>query len=284
MTVDIVFSLNQTIIVGLLAAINSVVKNAAQPQQLRFSIIIPPGERELFSHQLQAAFGSSDWQWRLQEFLPPQYMCEYIDNRYSPMSADRRNARLMLFAPFYLGQAFPDLRKVIYLDADLVVLEDIAQLYHSLEFSPGRFFAAVPHCFPAPLYFNQPWRQRQWMEARQFVKSFNAGVQFTDLGYWDQATYQILREYLAWDRSNHYRTFTLGDEPLLNLLFKNYIQLDPKWNCCGFGNNQWLSRLLKRPLSEIAILHWSGGMHKPWQYRDILYADVWQHYALRISR
>ncbi len=283
MTVDIVFSLNHKIIFGLLAAMNSVVKNAAQPEQLRFSIVIPPGERQQFNHQLQAAFGQTDWQWRLQEYTPPQYMCDYLDKRYSPMHPDRRNARLMLFATFYLGQAFPDLRKVIYLDADLVVLEDIAQLYRSLEFTPARFFAAVPHFYPAPLYFNQPWRHRQWMEARQFVKSFNAGVQFTDLSYWNQATYQTLQDYLDWDRSNNYRTFTLGDEPLLNLLFKNYIQLDPKWNCCGFGNNQWLSRLLKRPLNEIAILHWSGGMRKPWQDRDIVYGDVWRNYALPIA-
>jgi lipopolysaccharide biosynthesis glycosyltransferase len=283
MTVDIVFSLNIKIIVGLLAAINSVVKNATQPENLRFNIVIPMGEREQFTHQLQTTFGETAWQWRIQEFMPPPYMCDYLDKRFSPMSPDRRNSRHMLFARFYLGKAFPDLRKVIYLDADLVVLQDIAELYHSHNFTPERYFAAVPHFFPSPMYFTQPWGKRQWAEARQFKKSFNAGVQFTDLGYWNEATEKKLHGYLEWDASNNYQTFQLGDEPLFNLLFKDYIQLESKWNCCGYGNSQWVARLLKKPLSDIAVLHWSGGLYKPWQDPKIVYGDIWRQYALPVA-
>ena len=48
MIYDIAFALNQGIVVALLTAMNSVVSNTAQPEQIRFNIAVPPDEVAFF--------------------------------------------------------------------------------------------------------------------------------------------------------------------------------------------------------------------------------------------
>jgi lipopolysaccharide biosynthesis glycosyltransferase len=70
-----------------------------------------------------------------------------------------------------------------------------------------------------------------------------------------------------------------GDETLLNVMFKDYIQIDRSWNRCGYGNMQLVAKILKKPLDQINVIHWSVGHHKPWKNPAIVYGDIWQRYA-----
>ncbi len=278
MKIDIVFSVNSAYLFGLLATINSIIQNIAQPERLRFHIIIPKGEIEFFESKLSQHFLDSIIEFRIKEYTPTSKIQEYISQKYKPSSTDRINALYMLYSRLFLGSIFPDLKKTLYLDTDIIVIEDIALLYDSVNFSEHQYFAAVPHFFPAIFHFSNPFKALS--ELRKFKQTFNGGVLFTDLSFWTKEDSQNLDAYLEWDRQCNYGLFQLNDETLLNLMFKDYLQLDRRWNCCGFGNTQLITWLLKKDLSKISIIHWSGGHHKPWSSTNIPYADIWRKYAV----
>ncbi len=282
MKVDLVFSLNQGITIGLLAAMNSIVRNTCQPEHLRFNIVVPTEELNIIQDRIVAAFPEPAFALRLREYTPPQYMLDYIQAKHQPHSLDRYKSRCMQYAKFFLGEVFPDLTKVIYLDADIVVLKDIAQLYHAVEFNASAYFAAVPHFYPAIFHFANPLDRGVIQELRQFKQTFNSGVLFTDCTYWNPATYKQLQYYLAWDEARQW-TIQRGDETLFNLMFKDYLPLERQWNRCGYGNARFVGWFLKRHLNEIALLHWSGGHHKPWTSPNIAYADIWRQYAIAVG-
>lgn len=274
---DVAFALNQGIVVGLLAAMNSVVSNTAEPAKLRFNITVPPEEVDFFESKIRAFFSSVNFSWRVYPFTPPQFMKDYIHAKYEPMTPIRRMSRYMQYARMFLQDIFPDVTKVLYLDADVVVLGDVATLFETVHFSPDRYFAAVPHFYPAIFQFGNPLKAMK--EILSFNQSFNSGVLFTDYTYWNERTVHTFHHYLDWDACCRYGMLNRGDETLLNVMFKDYIPLDHSWNRCGYGNIQLVARLLKKPLDRINVIHWSGGHHKPWKNPTIVYGDIWQHYG-----
>jgi lipopolysaccharide biosynthesis glycosyltransferase len=280
MTIDLAFSLNKGIALSLLVAMNSVVKNTAQPEALRFNVAVPIGEGAYFQTLLADAFPGRVFDLRLQEYLPPEFMQGYLVKKFARSTGDRRLGRYMQYARLFLGEAFPGLGKTIYLDTDILVLGDVADLYGSVEtFTPDRYFAAASQFFPSFLYFSNPFRM--WGEIRQFQRSFNSGVILTDFSYWNRATYERLRYYLNLDARRNYHLFNLGDETVLNLMFKDYIPLEPNWNRCGYGNHHLLTRFFDAGetfLKTAKVIHWSGGHHKPWKGTAAPFTDLWKTY------
>jgi len=277
MSIDIAFSLTPNISLSLLVAMNSIVKNTAKPGDLRFNLAVPLETEDLFAAEIDRAFPDRQFVVRIQGYRPPGFMTEYLDQRFGPRSPEQNNSRYMQYSRLFLGDIFPDLARTIYFDTDIIVLGDVRELFESdLTFGPDRYFAAVSQFFPAPLYFSQPWVV--WSEIRQFQQSFNSGVFLTDFAYWSQTTYDRLRYYLDLDRRYNYKLFHLGDETVMNLMFKDYIPLDRAWNRCGYGNARLIGFLLKKPLSQVKVIHWSGGHHKPWKSKGIAYGQLWQQY------
>lgn len=278
MPIHLIFALDKGYLFGLVTAINSILQNTASPSRLFLHIITPPSESKFFESEINAYFPHPPFQFHVREYHPNQIIQDYVQRKYQPKSRKSENAIFLLYSRLFLKDIFPDLGKVIFLDTDLIVLQDIAVLFDSISFTAEDYFAAAPNFFPAIFHFSRPWVAIS--ELRKFKQTFNAGVLFIDLSFWGDQNYQQLYRYLAWEAQYNYRLFQLNDETLLNLMFKDYIHLDRKWNCCGFGNYRWISWALRKPRSEIGILHWSGGHHKPWSSENIPYADLWHNYAL----
>jgi lipopolysaccharide biosynthesis glycosyltransferase len=296
MPVDIAFSLNRTLQTPLLVVINSILKNAAEPPansaesqhaQLRFNILVPPGDQSFFEDQLKAAFGDANTPlasqsalFRVREFTPPDFLKHYLDSKFKEQRPDRRISRYMQYARFFLKPMFPDVSRVIYLDGDTLVLGDVRELFaQGTRLTPETYLAAVPQLFPAMFYFSNPFKI--WSDLRQFKNTFNSGVLLTDLSFWSEQTYDELRHYLGIDAKNNYKLYNLGDETVFNLIFKRtYLELDQKWNCWGYGQPHWISRLLtlKCNLKTVKIIHWSGGHHKPWHSDRVTYSALWRSY------
>ncbi len=276
--IQLVFALEQGYLFGLLAAVNSVVQNATQPERLVINIVVPPTEAEFFATAMDEHFPNRVFQVRIREYVPNAKIQAYVEAKYKPATLRKANAVYSLYCRLFLRDIFPELGKVVFLDTDLIVIQDIAELYDGLDFTPTLYLGACPHFFPAILHFGNPWVART--ELRQFKQTFNAGVLFTDLRFWTERDYEQLDRYLAWDQAHKYRLFQLNDETILNLMFKDYVHLDRKWNRCGYGNLAPIAWLLRKPVAEMAVIHWSGGHHKPWSHRNIPYAELWHTYAL----
>jgi lipopolysaccharide biosynthesis glycosyltransferase len=281
MTIDIVVSLNRAIAISLLVVMNSIVQNTQTPDVVRFNVVIPEGERDFFTTQIETAFPERLFRYRLAEFTPPEFMKTYLDNRFREKTPERQRSRYMQYSRLFIKEIFPDVRRVIYFDTDIVVLGDVAQLFSDpvvQSFSETRYVAAVPQFFPCFMYFQKPWQVLG--EIRQFKKSFNSGVLLTDVGFWSEATYERLRYYLDLDRRYDYRLYNLGDETVLNLMFKDYWPLARGWNWCGFGNIGLVTSALRFgvDLKQKQVIHWSGGHYKPWRNPKIAFADLWARY------
>jgi len=294
MTIDIAFSLNQTLQEPLLVVINSILSNVSEPSDsvpgpLRFNVVVPPGDRTLFQDSFNttfaAAIASGEAIFRIEEFTPPDYLKEYLDEKFKAKTPLRKLSRYMQYGRLFLSDLFPDVGRVIYLDCDTLVLGDVRSLYAQGEkLTPERYLAAVPHFFPAALYFSNPFNILS--DLRQFESTFNSGVLLIDLTYWTEETYNQLKHYLALDTEHNRRLFQLGDETVFNLMFKSYVQLDSSWNACGFGQGHFIAGLMRKPVEKMNIIHWSGGHHKPWEQpkksnaadNGVIYADLWRKY------
>ncbi|MEL6491653.1 MAG: glycosyltransferase [Cyanobacteria bacterium J06634_6] len=292
MYVDIAFSLNRKLQVPLLVVINSILHNVSALNEgppLRFNILVPPGDRPLFTQKLREAFAkdySESVVFRIEEFTPPDFLKHYLDNRFKEREGDRRISRYMQYARLFLKHRFPDVTRVIYLDCDTLVLGDVRSLFALGEqFTPQQYLSAVPQFIPAVFYFTNPFKL--WDDIRRFTRTFNSGVLLTDLSFWTEKTYESLRHYLNLDAQNDYKLFRLGDETVFNLMFKEtYIPLDKRWNASGYGNLRPVVAFIKQDLEKMSIIHWSGGYHKPWEPAEdgsgenngVVYADIWRSY------
>jgi lipopolysaccharide biosynthesis glycosyltransferase len=282
----------------LLVVINSILSNVGpRPDKgtaddgtdaggLRFNIVVPVGDRTFFEAKLQEAFGpdnslekgSESAEFRVREFTPPDFLKHYLDTKFKEQQPERRISRYMQYARLFLKDIFPDVGRVIYFDADIIVLGDVRSLFaQGQQFTATRYLAAVPQGIPAIFYFSNPFKV--WSDLRKFKRTFNSGVLLTDLAYWREQTYDLLKHYLDLDASNDYRLYHLGDETVFNIMFKDtYIPLPKPWNCSGYGQPHWMTALLRRDPSTLKVIHWSGGYHKPWQSDRVIYADLWRSY------
>jgi len=285
MTIDIAFSINRTLQVPLLVVINSILQNTQLENELaplRFNIVVPVGDRTFFEEKLQAAFSrdysSANVTFRVEEFTPPDFLKTYLDTKFDENKPERKISRYMQYARLFLKEIFPDVARIVYFDADIVVLNDVRSLYALGEqLTPTNYIAAVPQFFPAMFYFSNPFKV--WSDLQKFKSSFNSGVLLTDLSYWSEQTYEMLRHYLDLDAKNDHGLYHLGDETVFNIMFKDtYIALPKQWNCCGYGQTHWVAGLLRKDTDEMNVIHWSGGHHKPWESDRVIYSDLWRSY------
>ena len=275
--IDIAFALNKPIYLSLLTTINSIIKNTKNPENIRFNLVVPEEENEFFSNLIEQTFPKHIFTLRIHNFNPPEFIKIYLGAKYAEQSAERKKSRNMQFSRFFLKDIFPDINKIIYLDTDLILLTDIAELYNAVEsFSSNQYFAAAPQILPPLGHFVNLFVALK--ETKGMKHSFNSGVFLTDFAYWNKQTYDSLEYYLDLEASHKYNLYRVGDETILNLMFKNFILLDRNWNRSGYGNSRPVAQFLKCDLAQAKVIHWSGGYHKPWKTDNIIYGDLWRSY------
>lgn len=161
-------------------------------------------------------------------------------------------------------------KKVIYLDCDLLVKDDIAKLWDiDMEGFP---VAAV-----ADLGIMASARSRKQKHNQLgFAYNedyFNSGVMIFDLEQWREAGYAERVKSLA--REHNY---VHHDQDALNVLFKgNWKHIPLRWNVIPPIYNLFVKIIINRKYrnmaiaarQDIAIMHYAGG-YKPWEY-DVNY-------------
>lgn len=187
----------------------------------------------------------------------------------------------------YLRLQLPELLpadKVIYLDSDLLVLDDIAELWALAPDGPplaGVLDAFLPKGFPA--------LERLGFGSRGLY--FNAGVLVMDLG--EMRRSGALTEAAALAGRVQ---LPFADQDVLNVMFeKTWHQLPPRWNIQvnrmfnllgrntpRFQLDPHPQRALDEVMARPGIVHFLGE-EKPWHIDGgrLRYADVWRAVAAR---
>ena len=162
--------------------------------------------------------------------------------------------------------------RILYLDADLIVCQDISELYDAD--LAGCLFGAVRDYGMADYVRSKP-------DLREFAGKygfsewdgyFNAGVMLMDLAALRSADLLDRLLPVAVEAAKF-----CCDQDALNYICKGRIRyLDPKWNVLALPASY--EEQLKAAGGHAGIIHFVGGK-KPWKYPSQLCAHLWWRYV-----
>ncbi|RZS15056.1 hypothetical protein BHM03_00046832, partial [Ensete ventricosum] len=162
-------------------------------------------------------------------------------------------------------------RRVIYLDSDLVVVDDIAKLWRTELGS--RAVGAPEYCHAN---FTKYFTDRFWSDQRlasTFAGRrpcyFNTGVMVLDLVRWRRAGYtRRIERWMEVQKSGSGRIYELGSLPPFLLVFSGHVApIEHRWNQHGLGGDNVRGSCRDLHPGPVSLLHWSGS-GKPWVRLD----------------
>ena len=170
-----------------------------------------------------------------------------------------------------LPDLLPDLEKIIYLDCDLAVLDDLGKLYDE-PFNDTLCMAVVTKI------------KESHIEKLGILPAdyFNSGVRVFSPAEWKRRYYiDKFKECFE----NYSKLLRYPDQDILNIVFRDNIRiLHPRWNIItSTYRNEPVSRYstdeVKEALRSPGIAHYTGN-HKPW-----IFTKSFHHpYALALKR
>lgn len=160
------------------------------------------------------------------------------------------------YARLALPQLLPDVRKLIWLDADVLVDADLDQLWHS-DVEGDDLLAVQDPCVP---HVSSRYGIRRWRELGlpEQAKYFNAGVMLLNLERW--RANDVCQRVYAYLRDHHDECWFWDQDGLNAVLCGCWGELDLRWNYCeGFTPRE------RRDARELEpwIIHFTGRL-KPW--------------------
>jgi len=279
-SLDVIVCSDRHQFVGALALIRSAVVNARHPQRLSFHLLTGKGESGPLLDSLQRAFPDPVFRYDVKEFRATPVLQRYVRAAQGGLCNVPHRSAAINCSRFYLGETFPELDKVVYLDADIIVQGDLAELDQEATLD-RHDLAAVPRTEWG--YFIEDALQFRGVDFRE--PGFNAGVFVTRLRSWRELGVAAPTEtwMSQWSEVRETRgedLFYFGSQAILNLIFREKTQwLSTKWNVCHLG---YIRDIPASDLDNAGILHWSCS-RKPWK-RNGRYKEYWEKYDVRATR
>ncbi|KHN12736.1 Putative galacturonosyltransferase-like 2 [Glycine soja] len=178
------------------------------------------------------------------------------------------------YARSYLPSLLPlCVRRVVYLDSDLVLVDDIAKLATTSLGENNNVLAAPEYCnanftsYFTPTFWSNPSLSLTFADRKQKACYFNTGVMVIDLERWREGDYT--RKIEEWmELQKRMRIYELGSLPPFLLVFAgNIVSVDHRWNQHGLGGDNFRGLCRDLHPGPVSLLHWSG-KGKPWVRLD----------------
>ncbi|KAH7276916.1 hypothetical protein KP509_39G026400 [Ceratopteris richardii] len=261
--------------------INSTVLNANHPEQLVFHLVTD----EVNFGAMQAWFCTNDFKGATIEVQNIESFT-WLNASYVPVmrqlqdAAKFRNPRylsMLNLLRFYIPEVYPALKKVVFLDDDVVVQRDLTDLF-KLDLH-GNVNGAVETCVQS---FHRYHKYLNFSHPK-IRENFNPdgcgwafGMNVFDLTAWKSAN--VTSRYHYWQSQNADRTlWKLGTLPPGLLTFYGLTKpLDRNWHVLGLGYDPDVD---VKMIEGGAVLHYNGNM-KPWLKLAISrYKPLWERYV-----
>lgn len=177
------------------------------------------------------------------------------------------------YARSYLAELLePCVNRVIYLDSDLLVVDDIEKLWN-IPLTEGRLIGAPEYChanftkYFTDGFWSSPVLSKMFDRRKKEPCYFNTGVMVMDLGKWREGNYR--RRIEGWmEVQKQKRIYELGSLPPFLLVFAGDVEaIDHKWNQHGLGGDNVVGSCRSLHPGPVSLLHWSG-KGKPWSRID----------------
>jgi len=176
---------------------------------------------------------------------------------------------------------FPELSKIIYLDVDVIVKQDLSVLYR---ISLNDYYIAGVKA--AAYYYPEEWKRTHSKEIGIPIDQYiNAGVLLIDLVKLRKN--RMTRRFLDLVENN----YSSDDQDIINIACYNQIKhLHMKYNVMtkylneGDDNNKRMYKVfdseeIKEALNNPVIIHYVDKI-KPWHDPNSIWADQWWQYAV----
>ncbi|KAA8543197.1 hypothetical protein F0562_021308 [Nyssa sinensis] len=249
---------------GTMAAVLSILQHSTCPENITFHFLWSRFELEIFS-SIKTTF-------------------PYLNFKVYPFDANRVRGKIsksirqaldqpLNYARIYLADIIPtDVKRTIYLDSDLVMVDDIAKLW-GVDLD-DKVLAAPEYCHANfTKYFTDAfWSDQSLAETFKGKQPcyFNTGVMVVDVDKWRQGGYtQKVEDWMVVQKQK--RIYHLGSlPPFLLVLAGNIKAVDHRWNQHGLGGDNIEGKCRSLHPGPISLLHWSG-KGKPWlsQQEDV---------------
>ena len=218
---------------------------------------------------LNTDIGSSNKQ-KISKYERENVSIEFVDlNYYMRKVMDKLYTRdyysKSTYFRLFIPNLYPQYDKALYLDSDIVVLDDIAALYHT-EMGDD-LVAAAPDDI---IQFNPVFQTyvEKVVGVADYRRYFNAGVLLMNLDQMRRFRFQEKFVYLL----DKIRFQVAQDQDYLNRLCKGRVTfLDRTWNRMPIEDP-------RIKLEDVKLVHYNLAF-KPWHFEDILYQEFFWMYA-----
>lgn len=282
--VRIAMTLDLEYLRGTVAAVHSVLKHASCPENIFFHFIASASaNQESLAGILRSAFPSL----RFKIYGFDEGLVRHM------ISSSVRQAleNPLNYARSYLADLLePCVERVIYLDSDVILVDDILKLW-SIPLTGSRVIGAPQYCHAN---FTKYFSEEFWSDTelpKVFAGKrpcyFNTGVMVMDLGRWREGNYR--RRIEGWmEIQRERRIYQLGSLPPFLLVFGGDVEaIDKRWNQHGLGGDNVVNTCRKLHPGPVSVLHWSG-KGKPWTRLDLNMPCpvdyLWMSYDLHSSK
>ncbi|KAL9166186.1 hypothetical protein ABFS82_05G012900 [Erythranthe guttata] len=280
--VHVAMTLDSEYLRGSMAAVHSVLRHASCPEQVFFHFVA--AEFDSLSPRVLTRL--------VQSIFPSLNFKVYIfreDTVINLISSSIRSAleNPLNYARNYLGDIIdPCVKRVIYLDSDLVLVDDITKLWE-VKMSAGKIIGAPEYCHAN---FTKYFTDNFWSDpvlSRVFGSRkpcyFNTGVMVMDLEKWREGHFRKkIENWMELQRQN--RIYELGSLPPFLLVFGGNVEpINHRWNQHGLGGDNVAGSCRELHPGPVSLLHWSG-KGKPWvrldEKRPCPLDHLWEPYDL----
>ncbi|KAL1161612.1 hypothetical protein V6Z11_A07G147400 [Gossypium hirsutum] len=246
--VHVAITLDVEYLRGSIAAVHSILQHSLCPENVFFHFLVSDTDLETLVRST---------------FPQLKFKAYYFDPRDSleqPLN----------YARNYLADLLePCVRRVIYLDSDLVVVDDIAKLWSTNLGS--RTIGAPEYCHANfTKYFTSGfWSAERFSGTFKGRKPcyFNTGVMVIDLVKWRRVGYtKRIERWMEIQKTD--RIYELGSLPPFLLVFAGRVApIEHRWNQHGLGGDNVRGSCRGLHPGPVSLLHWSGS-GKPWDRLD----------------
>ncbi|XP_021731187.1 probable galacturonosyltransferase-like 8 [Chenopodium quinoa] len=267
--VHVAMTLDYEYLRGSIAAVHSVLKHSSCPENIFFHFIAAEFDSlspRVLSQLVRSTFPSLNFK-------------VYIFREDSVINLISSSIRVALENPLnyarnYLGDILdPCVNRVIYLDSDLILVDDIYKLWNT-SLSSSHIIGAPEYCHANfTTYFTNTFWSDPNHKTTAFGSTtrkpcyFNTGVMVMDLHQWRVGNYRSKIE--SWmEIQKKTRIYELGSLPPFLLVFGGRIEpIDHRWNQHGLGGDNVRGSCRSLHPGPVSLLHWSG-KGKPWVRLD----------------
>ncbi|KAL3514593.1 hypothetical protein ACH5RR_027310 [Cinchona calisaya] len=262
--IHVAMTLDASYIRGSMAAIFSILQHSACPQSIIFHFVTSASsDTSLLNTTISSSFPYLKFQ-----------LYTFDDSAVAGLISTSIRSALdcpLNYARSYLPNLLPlCVKKVVYLDSDLVLVDDISKLT-AIPLGKNEVLAAPEYCnanfttYFTPTFWSNPSLSLTF--ANRKACYFNTGVMVIDLDKWREGNYtKKIEEWM--ELQKRMRIYELGSLPPFLLVFAGHIApVDHRWNQHGLGGDNFRGLCRDLHPGPVSLLHWSG-KGKPWARLD----------------